>query len=64
MNLVLALLAYMLYSNLLSIMQASIAQSRIGLVPGLLGVHAVMLALLLLMFYRRLSVFSVMRWLR
>lgn len=64
MNLVLALLAYMVYSNLLSVMQATIAQSRIGLIPGLLGVHAVMLALLLLMFYRRLSVFSVMRWLR
>lgn len=61
MNLVLALLVYMTYSNLLSITQASIAQSRISLAAGLLGVHAVMLLLLLLLFYRRLMVFSLFR---
>ena len=60
-NLVIALLVYMVYSNLLSIMQASIAQSRVALAPGMLVVHAVMLILLVLMFYRRLSVFSVFR---
>lgn len=63
-NLVIALLAYMMYSNLLSVMQATIAQSRIGFVPGLVAVHAVMLLVLIVMFYRRLSVFSIYRWFR
>jgi len=60
-NLVLALLIYMTYSNLLSIAQASIAQSRLTLAAGLLGVHAVMLLLLAVLFYRRLAVFSLFR---
>ena len=64
MNLVLALLIYMAYSNLLSITQASIAQSRVSLAVGLLGVHAVMLVILALMFYRRLMVFSLFRLIR
>jgi lipopolysaccharide export system permease protein len=64
MNLVLALLIYMVYSNLLSITQASIAQSRITPAMGVLGVHAVMLAILVLLFYRRLMVFSLFRWIR
>jgi lipopolysaccharide export system permease protein len=64
MNLVLALLVYMVYSNLLSITQASIAQSRISPVAGLLGVHAVMLLLLLVLFYRRLMVYSLFRLVR
>src|SRR5262245_786416 len=64
MNLVLALLVYMIYSNMLSISQASIAQSRISLVTGLWGVHALMLLLLLVMFYRRLMVYSLFRLVR
>jgi lipopolysaccharide export system permease protein len=64
MNLVLALLVYMVYSNLLSISQAWIAQSRISLATGLWGVHALMLVLLLVMFYRRLMVFSLFRFFR
>jgi lipopolysaccharide export system permease protein len=64
MNLMLALLIYMTYSNLLSITQASIAQSRIPPAMGLLGVHAVMLLILLALFYRRLMVFSLFRILR
>jgi lipopolysaccharide export system permease protein len=61
MNLVLALLIYMTYSNLISVTQASIAQSRISPALGLLGVHALMLLLLLALFYRRLMVFSLFR---
>ena len=64
MNLLLALLIYMAYSNLLSITQAYIAQSRISLALGLLGVHAVMLVILLALFYRRLMVFSLFRLVR
>jgi lipopolysaccharide export system permease protein len=54
----------MVYSNLLSIMQASIAQDRINVFVGMWGVHAGMLLLLTLMFYRRLSVFSFWRLLK
>jgi lipopolysaccharide export system permease protein len=61
MNLILALLVYMTYSNLLSVTQASIAQSRISPALGMLGVHALMLLLLATLFYRRLMVFSLFR---
>jgi len=64
MNLILALLIFMTYSNLLSITQSSIAQSRIPTATGLLGVHAVMLLIRLALFYRRLMVFSLFRILR
>lgn len=61
MNLVLALLIYMTYSNLLSITQASIAQSRLSFAAGAVGVHAAMLVLLALLFYRRLALYSLFR---
>jgi lipopolysaccharide export system permease protein len=64
MNLILALLVYMIYSNLLSISQAAVAQSRIPLITGLWSVHVLMLLLLAVMFYRRLMVFSPFRFIR
>ncbi|MGA0031943.1 MAG: LptF/LptG family permease, partial [Burkholderiales bacterium] len=64
MNIVLAILVYMVYSNMLSIMQAAIAQSRIDVMTGMWGVHALMLLLLLAMFYQRLTVFSLWRMFR
>lgn len=62
MNLLLALLIYMAYNNLLSITQASIAQSRISFAVAVLGVHAAMLVILAALFYRRLIVFSLFRF--
>jgi lipopolysaccharide export system permease protein len=59
-NLIMAVLVYILYNNLLSIFQAWTAQQKI---PGWLGlwpVHAVMLALVAFLFYRQLYGF---RWL-
>src|SRR5262245_6777433 len=64
MNLVLAVLVYMIYSNLISISQAGIAQSRISLLTGLWGVHLLMLLLLAALFYRRLMVYSPLRFIR
>lgn len=64
MNLVLALLIYMTYSNMLSIAQAYIAQSKIGLTAGLWGVHGLMVLVLVALFYRRLVVGSLWRRLR
>ena len=53
MNVVLAILIYMTYSNLLSIVQAWISQSRLSFTVGL-GVHVLMIVVLVLLFYRRL----------
>jgi lipopolysaccharide export system permease protein len=58
-NLILAVLVYVLYNNLLSIFQAWTAQERI---PGWLGlwpVHGAMVVILSLLFYRQLFGF---RW--
>ena len=63
MNLVLALLIYMSYSNLLSIVQASIAQGRLHFAVGLV-VHAIMITVLLVLFYRRLMVVPLGRLFR
>jgi lipopolysaccharide export system permease protein len=60
MNLVLALLLYMTYSNLLSIAQAWIAQSRVPFGVGL-AVHGAMLAVVIALFYRRLMVVPLLR---
>ncbi|MES2563483.1 MAG: LPS export ABC transporter permease LptF [Pseudomonadota bacterium] len=63
MNLVLALLLYMTYSNVLSIIQAWISQSRVSFSVGL-GVHLVMLAVLALLLYLRVKPASLMRFFR
>jgi lipopolysaccharide export system permease protein len=60
-NLLIAVLSFVLYNNLLSIFQAWTAQGKI---PGWLGlwpVHGAMVAVLLVLFYRQLS---GLRWLR
>jgi len=64
LNLVLALLVYVTYSNCISVAQAWVAQGRISPAAGLLGVHAVMLVVLATLFLRRLSVVSIWRLLR
>lgn len=60
-NLVLALLTYMLYSNLLSVSQAWVAQGRLRFEVGWWLVHVVMFIMLILLFFKRLSVFSWVR---
>lgn len=57
-NLVFALLTYMVYSNLVSIVQAWVSQGRVSFDTGWWIVHAAMLLALVLLFYRRLSVGS------
>jgi lipopolysaccharide export system permease protein len=63
MNLVLALLIFMSYSNLLSITQAQVAQSRLH-VAAALAVHAAMLALAAGLFLRRIMVVPLRRLFR
>ncbi len=54
-NLVVALLLYMVYANLLSLMQAWVAQERVAFGIGVWAVHAGAALLVALMFWRRLT---------
>ena len=53
-NLMMALLIYVIYNNLLSIMQAWLAQGKLSPMVGLWPVHVFFLVLTFYMFYRRL----------
>ncbi|WP_319243657.1 LPS export ABC transporter permease LptF [uncultured Propionivibrio sp.] len=63
-NMLLALFTYLLYNNLLTISQAWVASGRISFAVGVVGVHLFMLGLLPLLFFRRIAVLSVLRFLR
>jgi lipopolysaccharide export system permease protein len=52
-NFVLALIIYMIYNNLLSIMQAWVGQGKVHEIIGLWPVHGLFLLLTFYMFYRR-----------
>ena len=54
-NLLFALFTYIVYSNLLSVSQARVAQGRMDFGIGIWLVHAAMIALLLFMFARRMQ---------
>ncbi len=60
-NLLLAIFTYMIYSNLLSVSQAWVAQGKISFALGFGAVHGVMLIVLPLLFARRILVFSFLR---
>jgi lipopolysaccharide export system permease protein len=55
-NLLFALFTYIVYSNLLSVSQARVAQGRMEFGIGVWLVHAAMVALLVFMFARRMQV--------
>jgi lipopolysaccharide export system permease protein len=55
-NMVIAILIYAIYSNLLSVSQAWVAQGKISFWVGVWAVHALMLMPLLFLFYRRIAV--------
>ena len=55
-NLLFALFTYIVYSNLLSVSQARVAQGRLDFGIGVWLVHAGMIALLVFMFARRMQV--------
>jgi lipopolysaccharide export system permease protein len=56
-----AILIYMLYSNLINIVNSWVGQGKVADSAGLWGVHGLMLAVMMLLFYYRLLVFSVRR---
>jgi lipopolysaccharide export system permease protein len=57
-NLIFAILTFMIYSNMISISQAWVRQQRMPFEIGVWAVHVLMLVILLLLFWRRLGVFS------
>ncbi|MBI5625827.1 MAG: LPS export ABC transporter permease LptF [Nitrosomonadales bacterium] len=61
LNLILAIVLYMLYSNMISLSNAWVAQEKVSPGIGLFGIHTAMLALTTLMFYRRMTLFSFRR---
>ena len=52
-NFVMELIIYMIYNNMLSIMQAWVAQGKVNNHIGLWPVHLIFIALAAYMFYRR-----------
>jgi lipopolysaccharide export system permease protein len=57
-NLVFALLTFMVYSNLVSVSQAWVSQGKVPFEIGVWAVHVIMFIGLLVLFSRRLMVFS------
>jgi lipopolysaccharide export system permease protein len=60
-NFLLALFAYLVYNNMMTVGQAWVASGRLSFLAGLLGVHLSMFCLLPLLFFRRIAVFSFAR---
>ena len=60
-NMLLALLTYLLYNNLLTISQAWVASGKISFLAGVVSVHLFMICLLPILFYRRIAVLSFVR---
>ncbi|KFB72941.1 MAG: Lipopolysaccharide export system permease protein LptF [Candidatus Accumulibacter phosphatis] len=55
-NMLLAILVYLIYNNLVTISQGWVASGKVSFAVGVLAVHLFMLALLPLMFYHRIAV--------
>lgn len=64
LNLILAIVLYMLYSNMISVTNTWVGQGKLSPGIGLWGIHAVMLTGVVLMFYRRMTLFSLRRTIR
>lgn len=64
LNLVMALVIYMVYNNMISVTNSWVGQEKIGPVMGLAGIHGVMFALMVALLYHRMSVFSWRRLMR
>jgi len=60
-NLLFAVLTFMIYNNLLSVSQAWVTREKLPFEIGVWAVHLLMFTLLLLLFWRRIAVFSVWR---
>ena len=63
-NMLFAILVYLIYNNLVTISQGWVASGKVSFAVGVLAVHLLMLCLLPALFYRRIAVFSFLRWSR
>ena len=61
LNLILAIVLYMLYSNMISVTNTWVGQGKLSPGIGLWGIHAATLTVVVLMFYRRMTLFSLRR---
>ena len=57
-NLIIAVVLYMVYNNMMGVINTWLAQSKISIFIGLWGLHVVMSIMLVVMFYNRLSVYT------
>ena len=64
LNLIMALVIYMLYNNLISVTNTWVGQEKISASMGLLGIHVLMLLLMATLFYRKMTLFPWRRLLR
>ncbi|HEY0666364.1 MAG TPA: LPS export ABC transporter permease LptF [Gallionella sp.] len=63
LNLILAIVLYMTYNNMISVSNAWVGHGKVSPAVGMLGVHALMLSVTALLFYRRMSLSPLHRWL-
>jgi lipopolysaccharide export system permease protein len=59
LNLILAIVLYMVYNNMISVTNSWVAQGKLSPGVGLWGIHALMMTVVVLMFYRRMTLFSL-----
>jgi lipopolysaccharide export system permease protein len=59
-----AAFSYLVYNNSLSIVQTWVSQQKITFIVGLLGPHLIVLAIVAIMIYKRVSVSSIMRFVK
>lgn len=64
LNLIMALVIYMLYNNMISVTNSWVGQGKLAPGVGLWGIHVLMFGLMVVLFYRRLSVVSLRRLVR
>jgi lipopolysaccharide export system permease protein len=60
-NLLLAIFTFLIYGNLINVSQAWVTQGRLSFGIGLWAVHVLMFVALIVLFYRRISVYSWFR---
>lgn len=64
LNLILAIVIYMVYNNMISVSQSWVGQAKLDPVSGMLGIHLLMFVAMLLLFYHRSGVSPWRRWRR
>ena len=60
-NLISAAFMYMVYNNCINFVQSVIAQGKLSLPEGLILTHSIAIAVVVIMFWNRLSIVGLMR---